>query len=577
MIAKPQDLRFNTLRIGEIFVERGWCTANAVDRALAVQSERGGRLGEILISQEEITEDQLLSALSLQSGIELITELDPEAIDPGLVRDMNMAYARDNLFLPIEQGPHSLRVAIHDPFNTFVLDDLQVMFAQEVEPVLVPEKVLLDTVHRVFDRRSAADQVVDEMAEADVGVLTLDLEESTRDILEEEGEAPIIRLVNSVLNQAVKEQVSDIHIEPFEKEIVFRFRKDGVLREIARAPRRFHASISSRIKIMGKLNIAEKRIPQDGRIRIKVAGKDVDIRLSTVPTGHGERLVMRLLDKSSTVLDLVQLGMYEHHRATFEKCISRPHGIVLVTGPTGSGKTTTLYAGLVKINTADINILTIEDPVEYQIPGIGQMQVNPKIGFTFSTGLRAILRQDPDVVLIGETRDLETAEIAVQASLTGHLVFTTLHTNDAAGAFTRLVDMGVEPFLIASTVLCAQAQRLVRKICTECRAPFQPTDVDLQLLGIEKKDVRKDATFFKAVGCDECAQSGYRGRLGLFEILEVSDEVRQLILQKVDAQTIKKKAREQGMKTLRDDGADKVMAGLTTIDEVLRVSQEDND
>jgi len=390
MIAQAHITQLSTARVGELLVQMGACTAETIERALRQQEEKGGRLGEILLEQEAIEEIQLLTALSRQSGLELVQELDPENIDPVLVRDLSMASARDNLYLPVERHMYSVTVAVNDPFDTFILDDLQVMFGAEIDPILVPKQVLLDTIHRVFDRRAAADQVVDEMQESDLGIIASDLQETTKDILEEDGEAPIIRLVNSVLNQAVKEKASDIHIEPFEKEILVRFRQDGILKEILRAPRRFHASISSRIKIMGGLNIAEKRIPQDGRIRIKVAGRDVDIRLSTVPTGHGERLVMRLLDRSNTVLDLGVLGMAEAHRNLFDRMISQPHGIVLVTGPTGSGKTTTLYAALVQINTPEVNILTVEDPVEYQIEGIGQMQVNPKLGFTFATGLRAI-------------------------------------------------------------------------------------------------------------------------------------------------------------------------------------------
>jgi len=568
-------LELSTARVGELLVEMGACRPHEIDRALRHQEDRGGRIGEILLEQEAITEEQLLLALSRQSGVPLCTELDADTIDPAIVRDLSIAHCRDKMLLPVDLEDGVVRVAVNDPFDTYVLDDMQVLFGCEVDPLLVPNKVLLDAIHRLFDRRVAADQVVDEIQKDDLGILAQDLGETTKDILEEEGEAPIIRLVNSVLNQAVKERASDIHIEPFEKDIVVRFRKDGVLKEIIRPPKRFHASISSRIKIMGNLNIAEKRVPQDGRIRIKVAGKDVDIRLSTVPTAHGERLVMRLLDRANTVLDLEQLGMLKDHLSIFTKMIARPHGIILVTGPTGSGKTTTLYGALVRINTPDINILTVEDPVEYQLDGIGQMQVNPKIDFTFARGLRAILRQDPDVVLIGETRDLETAEIAVQASLTGHLVFTTLHTNDAASSFTRLIDMGIEPFLIASTVICAQAQRLVRRLCPHCREPFEPSTVDLELLGLPEEKVTSDATFFKAAGCPECAMSGYSGRLGIYEVMDVSDEIRGLVLQKTDAGRIKQAAMAGGMRTLRDDGAVKVMKGITSIDEVLRVSQQD--
>ena len=399
-----------------------------------------------------------------------------------------------------------------------------------------------------------------------------------KDILEEDGEAPIIRLVNSVLSQAVKERASDIHIEPFERDIVVRFRKDGVLKEIVRAPKRFQASIASRIKIMGNLNIAEKRLPQDGRIRIKIAGRAVDLRLSTVPTSYGERIVLRILDKQSVVLDLEQLGFRQENLETVSSLITRPHGIILVTGPTGSGKTTSLYAALSRINTPARNILTVEDPVEYQIQGIGQMQVNRKIDFTFARGLRAILRQDPDVVLIGEIRDLETAENAIQAALTGHLVFATLHTNDAPSAFTRLTDMGVEPFLSASSVIAVMAQRLIRCLCKECKEVYTPLDDELEGIGYPKKELKKllkENTFYRAVGCPECYESGYRSRSGIHELMQVTDHVRSLVMKNEPASLLKAAAVEDGMKTLRVDGALKVLEGVTSIDEIMRVTAED--
>jgi general secretion pathway protein E len=431
-------------------------------------------------------------------------------------------------------------------------------------------------IHTVFDRRAAADQVVDDLESADIEEFSDEIVFDEKDILDEDDEAPIIRLVNSVMAQAIKERASDIHIEPYEKDILIRFRKDGVLKEIVRAPKRFQASIASRIKIMGNLNIAEKRLPQDGRVRVKIAGRDVDLRLSTVPTGFGERIVLRILDKQSVILDLESLGFRKENLDILHELIERPHGIILVTGPTGSGKTTTLYAALSKINTPDRNILTIEDPVEYQLPGIGQMQVNRKIDFTFARGLRAILRQDPDVVLIGEIRDLETAENAVQASLTGHLVFATLHTNDAPGAFTRLTDMGVEPFLTASSVNAVIAQRLVRKLCKSCKVPYVPLTDELVRIGFKDPDAaRAEGTFFKAVGCSECYQTGYRSRMGIHELMIVTDDVRSLVMQNAAANILKKAAVAGGMKTLRDDGALKAMAGHTSLDEVMRVTAED--
>jgi len=518
----------------------------------------------------------------MQLGIEFLSELDPDDIDPAIVAPFSATYAKQNLVLPISVGEKSVRVCVADPLNVDALDDLQLVFGVPVDLCLAPADIILGAINKVFDRRAAAEAVMEDIAETDAETAVHDLEE-IQDIVDQDDEAPIIRLVNSVLNQATKEKVSDIHIEPFEKFVSVRFRKDGVLHEVIKAPKRFQASIASRIKIMGDLNIAEKRLPQDGRIRIKVAGRDVDIRLSTIPTSHGERLVMRLLDKTTTILDLESLGFSRDNLDVFEHLIRRPHGIVLVTGPTGSGKTTTLYASLSRINTPDKNILTIEDPVEYQLQGIGQMQVNTKIDFTFASGLRATLRQDPDVVLVGEIRDLETADIAVQASLTGHLVFSTIHTNDSASTFTRLTDMGVEPFLIASSVVACMAQRLLRRVCPACREEYEPRDTELEQLGLlnEGSKVRElmlsrfpggRPTVYKAVGCEECGQSGYSGRSAIYELLVVSDEIRSLVTKNVEASIIKRAALKEGMLSLMDDGARKVLDGITTAEEVFRVA-----
>ncbi|MCX7943268.1 MAG: type II secretion system ATPase GspE, partial [Deltaproteobacteria bacterium] len=378
-----------------------------------------------------------------------------------------------------------------------------------------------------------------------------------------------------IRDRAIRERASDIHIEPYEKEIVVRFRIDGVLYEIIKPAKRFHSSICSRIKIMAGLNIAEKRLPQDGRIRFKIAGKDIDVRVSVIPTAHGERIVMRLLDKSAVLLDLEQLGLLDDKLKQVKELIRRSHGIILVTGPTGSGKTTTLYAALSDINSPDINILTAEDPIEYQIKGISQLQVNPKIGLTFANALRSFLRQDPDVILVGEIRDLETAEIAIQASLTGHLVLSTLHTNDSATAVTRLVDMGVEPFLVASSLLAVMAQRLVRVVCPDCRIPYMPTYEEVSKIGLSLESIKKKGFIYKSSGCPKCMKTGYTGRVGIYELLIIDDEIRHLILKNTDSTQIKKLAVSKGMDTLRDDGAKKVLDGVTTIDEVLRVTQED--
>jgi general secretion pathway protein E len=376
-----------------------------------------------------------------------------------------------------------------------------------------------------------------------------------------------------LFSQAVKERASDIHIEPFEMSMVVRFRTDGILKEIIKPPKRFQNTILSRIKIMAGLNIAEKRLPQDGRIRLKIAGKDIDVRVSTVPTTYGERIVMRLLDRSSVLRDLDTIGFSPRNYAVMTQLIGKSHGIILVSGPTGSGKTSTLYACLSKINSPDLNILTIEDPVEYQLKGVGQVQVNAKISLTFANGLRAFLRQDPDVIMVGEIRDKETAEIAIQASLTGHLVMSTVHTNDAPGAVTRLVDMGVEPFLVASALVGVVAQRLVRTICPKCKVAYTPTTEELRSFGVTTKQVPQ---LFRGKGCANCQDSGYRGRLGIYELMLVDDEIRKMIIANVDSATLKNKAREKGLRTLMEDGFDKILSGATTTEEVQRVTQEDS-
>ena len=381
--------------------------------------------------------------------------------------------------------------------------------------------------------------------------------------------------MNMVFQEAMRERASDIHIEAAEDRVVFRFRIDGVLKELASAPKRFHSAIVVRVKIMANLNIAEKRIPQDGRIRFKIAGRDIDVRVATAPAYYGERITMRILDQKAILLDLKDLGFNERHYRVITHAITQPHGIILVTGPTGSGKTTTLYACLNRINTPDKNILTVEDPVEYQLAGISQMQVNPKIDLTFASGLRSYLRHDPDVMMVGEIRDQETAEIAIQSALTGHLVFSTLHTNDAAGAFTRLIDMGVEPFLVSSSLELAMAQRLVRKLCPVCKQPFEPSPEELREIGATQAHLdQAQGIFYKPTGCKECNNSGYKGRLAIYEMMVITDSIRRLVMQRADAGTIKNEAEKQGMTNLRQDGVEKIIAGLTSIPEVLRVTQD---
>jgi general secretion pathway protein E len=565
----------DTRRLGEILREQVGFGEDKIEEALEHQRERGGRIGEILAGMKVVTAEDVIHALSLQLDLPVVDEIDVTAVDPELVRRIPINFAKQQLVLPLSQTADEVVVAVSDPLNTFALDDVRMLLGQSIRAVLASGQVILDGINRLYDRATnEAEALVDDLEETDLDTLAQELEEP-EDLLDASDEAPIIRLVNSLLFQAVKERCSDVHIEPMERDISVRFRRDGILYEILRTPKRFQASITSRVKIMGGLNIAEKRLPQDGRIRIKIAGKDIDIRLSTVPTVHGERVVMRLLDRSAVLLDLNEIGFNESNLRTMNHLIHRSHGILLVTGPTGSGKTTTLYAALTKINTPEVNILTVEDPVEYQLAGIGQIHVNEKINLTFANVLRSFLRQDPDIIMVGEVRDLQTAEIAIQASLTGHLVFSTVHTNDASGAVTRLVDMGVEPFLVASSLVGILAQRLVRLVCPHCRQKVRPTEAEWSELGLRGNGHKQPEFVYKATGCPKCFKTGYLGRTGIYELLEVDDDIRQLVLKNVDSGTIKRAAMQKGMLTLREDGADKIVRGQTTLEEVLRVTQED--
>jgi len=564
---------FDDRPLGQILKDAGHVSDAEITAALKVQTEKGGLLGQILVESGAVSEKEVVKALAVQFGLQHLDSYDPKQFDPGLIEPFTLAYAKQKGFAPLYRQRGKVVVAIGDPRNTAVLDDLAAVYGCGIEPVLASPESVTDILNVQFDRRTGAQQVMGEIGDSeDLDRLAHDLEESTKDLLEEDDEAPIIRLVNSIMAQAVKEKASDIHFEPYEKCIMVRFRKDGVLHEVLEVPKRLQASITSRVKIMGTLNIAEKRRPQDGRIRIRIAGRDVDIRLSTIPVAHGESLVLRLLDRTTTVLDMSDLGLEGQDHRMMDSLIRRPHGIILVTGPTGSGKTTTLYAALSAINSPDLKILTIEDPIEYQMQGINQMQVNPKIDVTFASALRAFLRQDPDVILVGEIRDKETVEIAVQASLTGHLVFSTVHTNDAPSTFTRLTDMGVEPFLIASSVLAVLAQRLVRILCRSCKVPFEASPLQLRQLGVNDQ---RSATIYGKKGCPECSSVGYSGRKGIFEFLTVSDNIRDLVMEKANANEIRKHALREGMRSLRSDGANKVLIGMTSIEEVLRVTQDD--
>jgi len=560
-------MSFAPRKLGEILVAEGWLAPDALARALEVQALKGGRLGDILLRSGDVREDTLAHALAIQWDLPYVDAL-PARLEGMWLEKLPISYAKANRLLPLEEGPVT-RVAVADPLMGAALDDLTALLGP-VSIAVAPANLILHGLNTAYDRATgtAAEVIEDLDAEA---VLPGGLLNEPVDLLDATDEAPIIRLVNSVLFQAVKERASDIHCEPYEREFAVRYRIDGVLYNVLTPPQRLQAAITSRIKLMAHMNIAERRLPQDGRIGLRIAGRDIDVRVSSIPTVHGERLVLRLLEKGAVNLDLESMGFDPDQMAIMTRILALPNGIVLVTGPTGAGKTTTLYGAVSRINSPDRNILTIEDPIEYQLRGIGQMQVNPKIDLTFASGLRSILRQDPDVILVGEIRDSETAEIAVQAALTGHLVFSTLHTNDAAGAITRLVDMGVEPFLVSSSISAILAQRLVRRVCGACKTPYVPTPAEVARLGLKAGTY----TFFHGNGCPECTQTGYRGRLGLFEILMMDEPLRALILTHADATSVRDYAEKRGLKNLRQDGAAKVIAGLTTTEEVLRVVQQD--
>ena len=512
-------------------------------------------------------------ALAEVLGLPYRDAIDHEAVEVDLVGSISLAMAREEGFLPCWKDGGFVRVAVADGRALSILEDLRLLYQMPVRPFVVSADVLRNATNKAYDRaaKSASatlEGIIEDGLDQEEGDLNL-----AGDIVDDPNQAPIIKFVNSLLSNAVKDRASDIHIEPFERELVVRFRIDGVLYEIVKPPSKLQASIVSRVKIMAGLNIAEKRIPQDGRIRTRFAGREIDLRVSTLPVRHGERVVMRILEKG-TVFSLDGVGMAKDTVALFREVIKRPHGIVLVTGPTGSGKTTTLYSALAEINSPDLNILTIEDPIEYELRGIGQTQVNPKIDLTFASALRAHLRQDPDVILVGEIRDKETADNAVQASLTGHLVFSTLHTNDAATAFTRLIDMGVEKFLVTSSILAVLAQRLVRRLCPQCKLAYTPLDAQLVEAGLTRAMIAGH-TVYKAVGCPACLTTGYKGRTGIYEFLAVQDEVRELVLQNAPTIAVARRACELGMRSLRKDGIRVVLEGGTSLDEVMRVTQED--
>ena len=552
-------------RIGEILLKHTSLTAEQLKECLKAQDEEGGRLGDILLRKKYVLPHEIMRALCVQIDLPFQDDLKPADIDPMLVDKIPINYAKTQEILPILSTDTTITLALANPFNVEAMEDIRIIFpGKDIRTVITSSAKIQDAINRVYERNTS--NLIKDIEDNEEE--TYDLE-GPIDILDAtEDEAPVIRFVNSVIFRAVKEKASDIHIEPFDKEVMIRFRVDGVLHDILRQPKKVHAAISSRIKVMASMDIAEKRIPQDGRIFRKVAGKEIDIRLSTIPTQFGERLVMRILEKGGELLSLEKLGFEGHALQSLNKLCNRENGIILITGPTGSGKSTTMAACLSRINTVDLNILTVEDPIEYQLNGVGQVQVNPKINLTFAAALRHFLRQDPDVIMVGEVRDSETAELAVTAALTGHLVFSSLHTNEAAGAFPRLIDMNVEPFLVASSVNAVLAQRLVRRVCMKCREAYVASPIELQELGV--KAIQGPINLYRAKGCVTCGLTGYSGRINVHEILLVDDSIRQLIMKNSDAGSIRKAATDAGMMTMREDGTKKVLAGITTIQELTR-------
>ena len=560
MTNKPRGL-------AEILLANKLITKEALQEALKEEKRKEESLSEILIRKGTVSPENLCKALSLQFNLRIVKPSTTN-IEEKIIGQIPQSVVRRHNIFPIEKKGNTITVTISDPRSLPVLDNLRVLLGCEIEPVLATKEEISTAIDNYYGP-------AEDTAEAIIGESKDDEDTDiaqAEDVKEED--APIIRLVGLILMEALRKRASDIHLEPLKDRFRVRYRIDGICREALTPPKGLQGLIISRIKIMAGIDIAEKRLPQDGRIRIKLLGKEIDLRVSTLPGLYGESVVMRILDKSTLLVDLEKLGFSRQDQRKFESLITLPHGIILVTGPTGSGKTTTLYAVLGRINRSDRKLITVEEPVEYQLTGINQAQVRPEIGLTFARILREMLRQAPDIIMVGEIRDTETAQIAVSAALTGHLVFSTLHTNDAPGAMTRLIDMGITPFLVASSIQGVMAQRLVRKICSNCKEPYTPAPHELMEIGLPVDDTPSEE-FFRGRGCNRCNQSGYRGRGAIFEILPVTDEIRDLIIHNASSAEIRQKARELGMKTLREDGWEKVFSGETTITEVARVTGSD--
>jgi type IV pilus assembly protein PilB len=566
-------------RLGDVLVRAGKISAQQLQEGLAYQKEKGGRIGSALVKLNLLSEKELVEFLSQHFGVPAI-DLARVEIDESVIKVVPAEVARKYMILPVAKVGAKITLAMIDPTNVFAMDDVKFMTGYNVDPVVASETALRVGIDKYYGSTHAIElkKVMEDLTtepQADAALEVLDEEqELDLDTLEKESEeAPVVRLVNIILTDAIKRGASDIHIEPYEKDYRVRYRIDGLLYEMMRPPLRLREAITSRVKILAKLDIAEKRLPQDGRIKIKTRiqerVKDLDFRVSVLPTIFGEKIVLRLLDKDNLMLDMTKLGFEAESLRRFEQAILKPYGMVLVTGPTGSGKTNTLYSALQRINTSDVNIITAEDPVEFNLPGINQVQMKDQIGLNFAAALRSFLRQDPNIILVGEIRDFETAEVAIKAAMTGHLVLSTLHTNDAPSSINRLMNMGIEPFLVATSVHLIAAQRLVRRICTSCKEPLDVPAQALMNIGFAEREV-KSLKLFKGRGCDRCSNTGYKGRVALYEVMEIGDDIRELVLSGASAVELRSKAIENGMITLRGSGLQKIRDGIATIEEVVR-------
>ena len=557
--------------LGEILADMGKVTPDQVNQGLEIKKKRGGAIGAVLVDLGFCEEPDVSAALAVQAGMRRVdlSELD---IPADVIEKMDAMTARSYSVVPVEFDSGKLTVAMADPTNFRALDELHMLLDYQVEGAVADPIAVVKALDKYYAQADSVEDVIQQIdSESELKIFTDDESIDLEDIKAMSESQPVKKLLNLVLLQAIRDKASDIHFEPFEDEFKMRYRIDGVLYEMVPPPRHIALAVASRIKVMANLDIAERRLPQDGRIELNVGGRPVDLRVSVLPTMFGESVVMRVLDRSQVELDMTKLGLRDDEQRVIDELIHLPNGICIVTGPTGSGKTTTLYSALQAINKVDVKIITTEDPVEYDIDGLIQVQMNPDIGLTFARCLRSILRQDPDVILVGEIRDLETAEIAIHSSLTGHLVFSTLHTNDAPTAITRLLDLGLEPYLVTATLEAIVAQRLVRRICTNCRSEFEPTEEMLWELGITPDEVR-GRTFFFGKGCDQCNNTGYRGRTGIYEIMRIDDALKDLIMQLSSTSAIAEEARKRGMRTLRDSGLLSIYDGITTIEEVVKAT-----